>query len=598
MICGFSFCFKQKIEVSDNKKVLQMMKDASEDPENAVKRRSIISLIDSGTDLDILEIDDFSPKGYLGSGISSDVCLLVRKKDGKKFAGKFIKDNVSTRNFLDEATILKSCSTDCSTIINLIGITTAPKCLVLGYYVNGSLDIALREDTFNLKTGKETEFPFLRRLGYISDLSKAVNYLHRKNICHRDIAMRNLLLSDDKEHAILTDFSLSRVVGCALGTQSTFTAILPTKSAPETVRKSKYSTARSKNCERYYSLKADIWSLGVVMYEIVDKELGDISDRKDLPSGFSKKSKPSPTVFNRIQDLWILILRCWSESPKKRPQSWDLQERIEALIEDPLNLNHQTEDYVTSISSKGITNVASIYENQKLASLYSPSRLHASCTLMNTMFLDEHELTCGSLRLDSPTSLRLGPTSLHSGEQENPGTIMPLMMEDFLKKYNVNAKRRDIRMQAKGARGQSNNNQKRLNEESSGRSGYLLLPSGKPRLNPKNLQKVNLAWQRSKTDPSIRDSHLHVGRSQLALDSMSSLINTSCSSLYEDSSTSDIVQYCPPLTASVKSAATDMRYCKDRVFFKSRAQNLIEEEKPDTPESPNFQKSESIDEIV
>merc|ERR1719320_711317 len=186
---------------------------------------------------------------------------------------------------------MKSCSNACATVVNLVGIITMPKCLVLEYYVNGSLDIALRKDKLNMKRGqKESEFPFLRRLGYILDMCKAVNQLHQVNICHRDIAMRNLLLSDDKENVVLADFSLSRIVSSAIETQSTLTAIVPKKSPPETYRKN--------NWERHYSLKSDIWSLGVTMFEIIDKELDEFEDKEELPSGFSMQQLPPAGIFN------------------------------------------------------------------------------------------------------------------------------------------------------------------------------------------------------------------------------------------------------------------------------------------------------------
>merc|ERR1719320_261477 len=130
---------------------------------------------------------------------------------------------------------MNSCSNVCSKIVNLFGITTKPRCLVMDYYINGSLDVALLEDDKNTKLGGKTEFPFLLRLGYILDMCKAISELHLRNICHRDIAMRNLLLSDDKKHVLLTDFSLSRAVSSALKTQSTITSILPKESAPETI---------------------------------------------------------------------------------------------------------------------------------------------------------------------------------------------------------------------------------------------------------------------------------------------------------------------------------------------------------------------------
>jgi len=605
MVFGFCFCSKQNernMEIkTDNKRVLQMIKDANGDPQNAFKRRSIISQIDCMTDLKILEINDFTLKGTLGSGISSEVCLLVRNKDKRKFAGKFINSNISTKDFVNEANIMKSCSTACSTIVKLIGITTYPKCLVLAYYGNGSLDIALRKDNISVERGKETEFPFLRRLGYILDMCKAVHQLHRENICHRDIALRNLLLSDDKEHVVLTDFSLSRVVRSALETQSTLTALVPTKSAPETIRKSKF-TSGSQNWERWYSLKTDIWSLGVAMFEIIDKELGHIKGNKHLPSKFSRKRQPSANVFNRMEDLWILILRCWSERPAERPQIWDVQERIEKLIEDPLDVVNEADDcYITEVSTKGITRIGSISDEQKLMSLSSRYIMQGAYSSMNL------DLTCGSLILDSPTCVNIP-------EQESADDIMPIMMQDFMRKISSYKKRRDAKFQITGAKDQSKNNQKwsRLNivDGENRFNKHLLQPGGRCStdghtdnmyLSQGSLQRLNFPLGKNKSDPSINNPYSQVKELRSRLDSASSFQSVSLSSLYEESVTRDRVEYCEPLPGSFRSEATNIKYCKERQFFKSIREQLNVDEKPNTCDSVRsleISKAKSVDENI
>jgi len=339
-VCCFCMNSEQRETIRSKKEFSHRIEAAELDPENINRSQRILSQLDGGNSLEIVEMGDFSLGEALGSGASSDVWSLVRKNDGQKFAGKFIKPGLSSGEFLREAKILKSCSTACANIVHLIAIVVNPKCLVLEFYVNGSLDKALKEDNVNVKRGMKTELPFFQRLGYILDTCKAVDHLHRENICHRDIAMRNILLSDDKKHAILTDFSMSRIVTSSFATQSTFTAGLPKKSAPETFR---WTKSRHENT---YSLKSDIWSLGILIFEVVSKESLGECKASDMPTSIPHKWLPPTQVFNRMDELRILILQCWGTRPEQRPQSWEVLEWIEILMSDPMNIGRGDKNYI------------------------------------------------------------------------------------------------------------------------------------------------------------------------------------------------------------------------------------------------------------
>ena len=116
--------------------------------------------------------------------------------------------------------------------MNVFGIVLKPKVLIMEYLQHGSLDLVLYKDLTEIDG--DSEYPILKRLSFIMDMVRAVHHLHKQNIVHRDIASRNLLLSNDKKFCLLADFSLARTMNNVISkTNYTYSKIVPKTSAPE-----------------------------------------------------------------------------------------------------------------------------------------------------------------------------------------------------------------------------------------------------------------------------------------------------------------------------------------------------------------------------
>lgn len=91
-----------------------------------------------------------------------------------------------------------------------------------------------------------------------------MTYVHSQGIVHRDLKCENLLL-DSKDHVRITDFGFSRSVwhsGNKVALCSTFCGSFA-YAAPEVLR-----------AKPYDPFKADVWSIGVILFTMVSVARG------------------------------------------------------------------------------------------------------------------------------------------------------------------------------------------------------------------------------------------------------------------------------------------------------------------------------------
>lgn len=88
----------------------------------------------------------------------------------------------------------------------------------------------------------------------VREVLVALSYLHKSNVIHRDIKTANILVQDSSK-IVLCDFGVSALLPSSNAKRTTFIGT-PHYMAPEVLTSSAYDS------------KADIWSLGITIYEM------------------------------------------------------------------------------------------------------------------------------------------------------------------------------------------------------------------------------------------------------------------------------------------------------------------------------------------
>ena len=118
--------------------------------------------------------------------------------------------------------------------------------LVLPYCDKGNVEKLMKERNIDNKT----------KLNYIYSIIDAIAYLHQKKIMHRDIKPENILI-DKHDQVFLSDFGIATYVN---DNRRTFCGSNDYM-APEIIQGKEYNE------------KVDIWSLGILIYELLTGEV-------------------------------------------------------------------------------------------------------------------------------------------------------------------------------------------------------------------------------------------------------------------------------------------------------------------------------------
>ncbi|XP_041066923.1 ephrin type-A receptor 6 [Carcharodon carcharias] len=268
----------------------------------------------------------------IGAGEFGEVCSGRLKTPGKReipVAIKTLKGGYmdrQRRDFLREASIMGQF--DHPNIVRLEGVVTKsrPVMIVVEYMENGSLDSFLRKH--------DGHFTVIQLVGMLRGIASGMKYLSDMGYVHRDLAARNILVNSNLVCKV-SDFGLSRVLEDDPEAAYTTTGgKIPIRwTAPEAIAYRKFSSA------------SDVWSYGIVMWEVMsygERPYWEMSNQDVILSIEEGYRLPSP--MGCPGTLHQLMLHCWQKERNHRPKFSEIVSFLDKVIRNPSSLQTLVEE--------------------------------------------------------------------------------------------------------------------------------------------------------------------------------------------------------------------------------------------------------------
>ena len=198
-----------------------------------------------------------------------------------------------------------------------VGVDEDDHYIVMEHVQGKSLKEKLRE-------GGTLEFSEIVTIA--KDIASGLAHAHANNLVHCDIKPHNILLTNDG-HAKIADFGIARAV-----TESTMTY---SGSVVGSVHYFSPEQAQGGTI----TPKSDVYSLGVVMYEMLTNRLPFTGDNAVAIAMKHIEEEPTTPSMFRLQIppmLEAITLRAMNKSPENRPSAFDM---IQALANMETSLN-------------------------------------------------------------------------------------------------------------------------------------------------------------------------------------------------------------------------------------------------------------------
>ncbi|XP_062312266.1 ephrin type-B receptor 2b [Osmerus eperlanus] len=178
------------------------------------------------------------------------------------------------------------------------------------------------------------QFTVIQLVGMLRGIASGMKYLAEMNYVHRDLAARNILVNSNLVCKV-SDFGLSRFLEDDTS-DPTYTSALGGKipirwTAPEAIQYRKFTSA------------SDVWSYGIVMWEVMsygERPYWDMTNQ-DVINAIEQDYRLPPPM-DCPSALHQLMLDCWQKDRNNRPKFSQIVNNLDKMIRNPTNLKAMT----------------------------------------------------------------------------------------------------------------------------------------------------------------------------------------------------------------------------------------------------------------
>ncbi|XP_059172416.1 hepatocyte growth factor receptor-like [Physella acuta] len=257
---------------------------------------------------------------------------------GSKVALKTLQDPMSSsqdlKSFVQEALFMRKFKHP--NVLGLIGLSEKEPgnlYVVLPFMDRGDLLTYIRDNSMVLTLHDVIKFG--------ADIADGMNYLSSLKFVHRDLAARNCML-DSSNRVKVADFGLCRDIYEKGYYTSDNKKQLPIRwMAIESIEKGAYSTM------------SDVWSLGVVLWEMLTRGMTPYPgvDGWDIINFLRRRRLPAP--FFCPDELYKLMMFCWAKDPRLRPTFKKIRQELLSFIGAESTTTNSVTDHAEGSSGSG-----------------------------------------------------------------------------------------------------------------------------------------------------------------------------------------------------------------------------------------------------